>query len=303
MRPGLTLMLGLSFALHVGLAASVAIFDYHFHLASVPASTPQKAANLVLIPSNQVPARWKLAPIQKALPVLAQSPVNHNRVGITKPAAVALAASPISNIRALSPESVLCPSPAPQLNPSGGVVFLLDISGSMYEPYAGSTRLAFAREALARRIRALADGTPFAITVYGERAQNSGPLVAASNATREAAIRYINEEFDCSGGTNLPAGFASAQTLHPGRLVLATDGDLNISLTELLGNTASILGVDGQEPALSVVGISPRAGTDAERQLHALADQEGGSYVEEAPADGSNNSPLMTSSQAQTVIP
>ncbi|MCE0497908.1 MAG: VWA domain-containing protein [Methylacidiphilales bacterium] len=301
MRPGITLMLGVSFALHAGLAAGVAIFDFHVHLASAPASTPQKTTNLVLIPSNQVPARWQLAPIQQALPVLAQSLDQRYKPGTTTPAVIAFAASPNGEVRALSPESVLCPSPAPQLNPACGVVFLLDVSGSMYEPYAGATRLAFAREALTRRIRALVDGTPFAITVYGESAQNSGPLVPANNATREAAIEYINEEFDCGGGTNLPAGFASAQALHPGRLVLATDGDLNISLTDLLGDTAQILGADGQQPALSVVGISPRANTDAERQLHALADQEGGSYIEEAPADG--NAALMTSAQAVMTIP
>ena len=48
------------------------------------------------------------------------------------------------------------------------MVFILDISGSMYEPYAGSTRLAYARQTLSRRIRALKDGTPFAITLYAD---------------------------------------------------------------------------------------------------------------------------------------
>ena len=93
------------------------------------------------------------------------------------------------------------------------MVFILDVSGSMYEPYAGSTRLAYARQVLSERIQALKDGTPFAITLYAERTRTSGPLVAANNATRDAAVRFIMQDVDCGGGTNLPLGFSSAQKI------------------------------------------------------------------------------------------
>ena len=39
-----------------------------------------------------------------------------------------------------------------------------------YEPYAGTTRLAVARQALDRQILALKDGTPFALVLYAQRA-------------------------------------------------------------------------------------------------------------------------------------
>jgi Mg-chelatase subunit ChlD len=169
------------------------------------------------------------------------------------------------------------------LNSREGIVFVLDVSGSMYEPYAGSTRLMLARQELARQIRSLKDGTPFAITIYAQTAHNSGPLVAASGATREAAIHLIMEDFDCGGGTNLPAGFASAQELHAGRIVLVSDGDLNMNQADLLANTRRLLGVPGQCPTLSVIAISPRSTTDAERLLQGIADQQNGSYsVEQA---------------------
>jgi hypothetical protein len=286
-------MLGLSLALHAGLALCVALFDFHVQRATSPESTPQKAANLVLIPSDQAPHARQPAPMQKALPVLSQAPVQHEEVA--KPTTVTVVAHPKTGVPVLSPESILCPSHASRLNPAGAVVFLLDVSGSMYEPFAGSYRLAFAREELTRRIRALADGTPFAITIYGEIAHTSGPLVAASNATRDAAIRYLNEEFNYGGGTNFPAGLASAQRLHPGSFVLVTDGDLNIETTDLLGKTALIMGTSGQQ--LSVVGIAPRPDTDAETQLHALADQEGGAYVEETPEAVSSAAPSPTEAQ------
>ena len=197
---------------------------------------------------------------------------------VTPPPALALETNPNAHLRALPPEAVLSPSPAPQLNSANGVVFILDISGSMYEPYAGSTRLALARQTMGRRIRALKDGTPFAITLYAAHARNSGPLVAANDATREAAVRFIMRDVDCGGGTNLPVGFASAQQLHPGALVLVSDGDLNISAYNLATQAGGILGPEGHCPGLTIVGIAPRVNAGADRLLQNLADTQGGSY-------------------------
>jgi hypothetical protein len=161
-------------------------------------------------------------------------------------------------------------------NPNGGVVFLLDISGSMYEAYAGATRLALARKFLRRQIEALPDGTPFAIAMYGETTRRSGLLVRANRATRAAAEQYLAEDFDCGGGTNLPAGFETAEELHPASIVLVSDGDLNISDDMLLRETRRILGQPG--PQLAVFGIAPRAGTVDARQLEEVARQQAGSY-------------------------
>ena len=162
-----------------------------------------------------------------------------------------------------------------QLN--GGVVFLLDISGSMYEAYAGATRLALARKLVVRQIEALPDGTPFAIALYGETTRHSGQLVPAGAASRAAAEHYLLEDFDCGGGTNLPAGFDTAETLHPASIVLVSDGDLNIADDKLLKETRRILGQPG--PQLSVIAIAPRAGTVDAQQLQEVAHQQAGSYT------------------------
>jgi hypothetical protein len=151
----------------------------------------------------------------------------------------------------------------------------------MYEPCAGSTRLGFAREILNRTIRALKEGTPFAITVYANRGCNSGPLVAANDLSREAAMRFIMHDFDCGGGTNLPAGLASAKQLHPGHIILLSDGDLNMGLIEILTKVGKILGPKDRGPALTIVGISPRPNTGDEQTLESLADQQGGNYQAE----------------------
>ena len=78
-----------------------------------------------------------------------------------------------------SAESVLSGRGGPHL--TGGVVFLLDISGSMYEAYAGATRLALARKFLDRQIDALPNGTPFAIALYGESTLHNGRLVGTKS--------------------------------------------------------------------------------------------------------------------------
>ena len=310
MRVSLPLMLLASLALHVGLAMGIALS--YFHGATMPvvalSETTTPAATVMLLRSEETPdlpfpqptaAKPAVAPsvvtsqvaalptpaqplVEKALPASAMTP----------PPALALEANPNAHIQALPPEAVLSPNPAPHLNGADGVVFILDISGSMYEPYAGSTRLAFARETLSRQIRALKDGTPFAITLYAQRACASGPLVAANNATRAAAVRFIMRDVDCGGGTNLPAGLATAQQLHPGALVLATDGDLNTTAFNLMPQALDILGPEGHCPGLTIVGIAPRANTGDERLLQGLADQQGGTYGAE---QFEGNTELVTS--------
>jgi von Willebrand factor type A domain len=173
-----------------------------------------------------------------------------------------------------SAENILAGNGGPHLN--GGVVFLLDISGSMYEAYAGATRLALARKFIQRQIEALPDGTPFAIAMYGETTRRSGLLVRATPASRTAAEQYLMEDFNCGGGTNLPAGFDTAEELHPASVVLVSDGDLNMSDHVLLRETKRILGEPG--PQLSVFGIAPRGETYDAQQLEEIARQQAGSY-------------------------
>jgi von Willebrand factor type A domain len=287
-------MLIISLGLHLSLVAGVALSYFRGSVVPGVVSSEMATAPTMLLRSEVSPfkgsnkvasAKSAVPPIavtsSVATPALAPSPTLKPSPAVTQPAALALESNPNAHVRSLPPESVLSPNPAPHLNNADGVVFLLDISGSMYEPYAGSTRLAFAREALSRQIRALKDGTPFAIALYAQRACTSGPLVAASGATREAAVRFIMRDVDCGGGTNLPAGFAAAEQLHPGALVLASDGDLNISAFNLAMKAREILGPQEHCPLLSIIGIAPRVEKGEDRLLQGLADVQGGSYQQE----------------------
>ena len=300
-------MLIASFALHVVVAGGIVLAYFHRVAAPAMVSSEATAPPVLLLrseamPDAQPPVPSRLVPVRSvvtsqpiALPLPAPPMVEKALAVAIQPASLALEANPNAHVRALPPEAVLSPNPAPHLNGAKGVVFILDVSGSMYEPYAGSTRLAYARETMSERILALKDGTPFAVTLYAENACTSGPLVAANDATRAAAVRFIRRDVDCGGGTNLPAGLTSAGRLHTGSLVLVSDGDLNISEIKLMAQLREILGPVGHGPALTVIGISPRPNTGADHLLQDLADQQGGSYqYEEADEDPS----LVTSASS-----
>ena len=289
MRVGFPLMLAISLALHAAVAIGFLIDPSRWSRNMAP-TAPEATSTLVLMGSPELPQPPPVAVSPASSPVL-PPPISEKTGKLASdsktisPTPTVTETNPNANAPQPKPETVLAPVPPPVLNNSHGVVFVLDVSGSMYEPFAGSTRLAFARQDLARRIRALKDGTPFAITVYAQTARTSGPLVAAGNETREAAVRFVMEDFDCGGGTDLPSGLASAQQLHAGHIVLVSDGDLNIRQTDLSAHARRLLGLPGHSPALSIVGICPRSNTDAERLLQGLADQQDGSYSVEK-ADG-----------------
>ncbi len=282
-------MLTTSLALHLGVVLGILFGHSLATTATVATASPAQTVSLILLGSENNPDLRQpvsVIPLAASLPVTtAPSPVPEippapqaKSEPTAPPPSFALEANPNAHLRALPPESILSPAHAPHLDGHNGVVFLLDVSGSMYEPCAGSTRLTFARETLSQRLRALKDGTPFAIILYAESSKCSGPLVAASPATREAAIRFINRDVNCGGGTNLPDGLAWAKQLHVGSLVLITDGDLNMKLPELLSKARDLMGPEGRCPSLAIVGISPRPHTGDGDMLKSLADQQGGTY-------------------------
>jgi hypothetical protein len=292
-------MLIVSLALHVGVALGIALPYFHSPRVARAASPP--AAPIMLLRSRETFANSELAPAKTAIPSvqalpIAPVPALARKIVFASPApSFALEANPNAHLKPLPPEAVLSPTPAPHLKSSDGVVFILDISGSMYEPYAGSTRLAFARQTLARQIRELKDGKPFAITLYAQHACASGPLVAACDATRDAAVRFIMRDVDCGGGTNLPAGLNSAEQLRPGSLVIVSDGDLNTTAFNLATQARAILGAEGHCPSVAIIAIAPRSNKGDELLLQSLADQQGGTYQTEQAGEATELVTSMTS--------
>ena len=303
MRASLPLMIIASVAVHLGIVLGIVLTHFHVtapHASAIEASssTTMDLQPLPMAPPPR-PAKAVLAPklVEQPTtpPAPAQPKVEKVPEAVPAPAMPHLEANPNAHVRVLPPEAVLSPTPPPQLDGANGVVFVLDISGSMYEAYNGATRLAFARDALTRRIQNLKDGTPFAIVLYAKRASASGPLVAASNETRDAASRFIQRDVDCGGGTNLPAGLIAAEELHTGSIVVVSDGDLNAPAYRLSEKMRDILGSPGHCAALTIVGIAPRLEVGDDRLLENIAEAQGGTYLPEESAPS-----LLTSAAAVT---
>jgi hypothetical protein len=280
------LMILVSAAVHLCVGFGVVLAHFHFAVPRASKMEPSASMTMDLQPMPSAPAakRVEARPARKiaAKQNVSLTPPMPEQVAVAaKPAPPMphLEANPNANVRALPPEAVLSPTPPPQLDGANGTVFVLDISGSMYEPYNGATRLAFARDVLARRIRELKEGTPFAVVLYAQRACASGPLVAASSVTRNAAVRYLQREVDCGGGTNLPAGLDAAENLHTGSIVVATDGDLNDNAYSLTTHIHDILGPVEHSPVLTIIGIAPRIEAGDDRLLQTIADAQGGAYA------------------------
>jgi len=281
MRMGLPLMLGLSLALHLTVGLAVVVSHLHSSgrgSAFAPEQSPSTSLIFTVRAKSSLDRQSLLSDNLRAETdsTAGADPLSpFPEIAMHKPApALALKNSAQPHVR-WSSDSVLAPASAPHVNSREGLVFVLDVSGSMYEPYQGATRLAFARRILEDRVRALKNGTPFSIVVYGERTRRSGPLVPANDATREAALHFIDRDYDCGGGTDLPAGLISAAELNMGSILLVTDGDLNAKEEELLPKARDILGGGA---SLAVIGIGPRPKTDAREILQDLAHQEDGTY-------------------------
>jgi hypothetical protein len=305
MRASFPLTVAVSLAVHVLIGGGIALWDG----LGAPANDGRHAnefTTLTLVPPNFVPVRPSDVPgSAKPAPARVITVNRRNSPPLVGPARQAAAMLSIANeglpvltkparrpeaetgaqSRHVVMDAVLNPSPAPHLDGTHGAVFILDLSRSMYEPYAGSTRVALARQAISNRVRGLPDGTPFAIVLYAERAWPSGPLVAANDGTRAAAVRFLMRDVAGGGASNLPAGLAAARTLNAGALVLATDGDLEISAPDLMLESREILGGLGRGPSLEVIGIAPRIGTGADHLLQDLADEQGGTYEAEPQAE------------------
>jgi len=308
-------MLALSLALHLTLALGVVSTFFYSH-SSLKTSPDETKTTLTLVPSEVSTSLPQSASVHapaysgttnpsqlaSSLPTAKKNDagVETGELSSQATSTPTSEANPNANVPQPKSDSLLCPVPPPVLNSKDAVVFVLDISGSMYEPYSGSTRLTFARQALSRCIHALKNGKPFAIVIYAQTGRRSGPLVAASDATREAAVRFIMEDFNCGGGTNLSAGLTTAQELHPGHIVIASDGDLNVSPRDLLTDADRILNSENHSPALTIIGVGPRPNTNAESILQSLAEQQEGSYLA---AELESSSKLLTANKTEVNIP
>ncbi len=158
------------------------------------------------------------------------------------------------------------------------LVFLIDVSGSMSDP----DKLPLLVDGMKLLVGQLGDDDRVAIVVY---AGASGLVLPSTSAGRRGAILGALERLSAGGSTNGGAGIelaydvAAANFVDGGinRVILATDGDFNIGVTNNGELTRLIEEKAGTGIFLSVLGFGTGNYNDA--GLEALADRGNGNYA------------------------
>jgi len=162
--------------------------------------------------------------------------------------------------------------------PAANLVFLLDVSGSMKD----ENKLPLLKKAMALLVKRLGKSDRVAIVTYA----NDARLVLDSTAAgKKQTILNAIDRLNASGGTNGAAGIAKAYDIAAdnfvkggiNRVILATDGDFNVGVTERSELVDLIEDRAGTGVFLTVLGFG--TGNLKDANLEALADKGNGHYA------------------------
>jgi Ca-activated chloride channel homolog len=162
--------------------------------------------------------------------------------------------------------------------PARNLVFLLDVSGSM----ASADKLPLVRTAMRMLVDTLTSRDRIAIVVY---AGASGVVLPSTNGGHKDRIHEAIARLEAGGSTNGAAGItlayqvAQEQFVKGGinRVILATDGDFNIGVTNQGDLTRLIEEKRASGIFLSVLGVG--TGNIKDSTMEKLADRGNGNYA------------------------
>jgi Ca-activated chloride channel family protein len=162
--------------------------------------------------------------------------------------------------------------------PAGNLVFLVDVSGSMNQP----NKLALVKQALTMLVEELTENDHVAIVTY---AGNAGLVLPSTSGDQTDRIRGAIDALQAGGSTHGSAGItlayeqAAERFIEGGanRVILCTDGDLNVGLTsdEALVDLITKQAKGGT--FLTVLGFGD--GNLQDEKLEKIADHGNGVYA------------------------
>lgn len=163
-------------------------------------------------------------------------------------------------------------------SPKSNIVLLLDVSGSMNEP----DKLPLMQKAFSGLIDNLGSKDRVSIVTY---AGEDKVLVAGATGDDKTELKAVIESLEASGGTAGSKGIITAYDLASkyfikggnNRVLLATDGDLNIGLTSEEDLSELVKEEKKSGVYLSVLGFG--TGNLKDDRLETLADDGNGNYA------------------------
>ena len=162
--------------------------------------------------------------------------------------------------------------------PAGNLVFLIDVSGSM----SAANKLPLVKQALAMLVEELTENDSVAIVTY---AGDAGVKLPATSGDQKGKILTVIESLSSGGSTHGSAGInlayeQAAERFIPGganRVILATDGDLNVGVT----SDEALVDLIKQKAAggtfLTVLGFGE--GNLQDTKMEKIADNGNGAYA------------------------
>ena len=165
--------------------------------------------------------------------------------------------------------------PAPETG--SNLVFLVDVSGSMADP----DKLPLLQEAFATLVQGLGENDRVSLVTYS--GEERVVLEGASGADRQRILRAVGS-LRAEGSTNGEAGLRTAYDVAErnfveggaNRIVMASDGDLNVGMTSEDELHDFVDERRGQGVYLSVLGFG--TGNYQDAKMEVLADHGDGSY-------------------------
>jgi len=162
--------------------------------------------------------------------------------------------------------------------PAGNLVFLVDVSGSMGDP----DKLPLVKQALLMLVDELTENDRVAIVTY---AGDAGLKLPPTSGDQKATIRAAIESLSSGGSTHGSAGIElayeqAAERFIPGganRVILATDGDLNVGVTDDAALVDLITRKAKGGTFLTVLGFGQ--GNLQDEKMEKLADNGNGLYA------------------------
>lgn len=162
--------------------------------------------------------------------------------------------------------------------PPRNLVFLVDVSGSMNDPY----KLPLVKSALALLADTLSEKDRVSLVVYAGAA---GLVLSPTPGDRKGEIRAALQQLEAGGSTAGGAGIALAYKVASegfveggvNRVILATDGDFNVGISSDGELTRLIEEKRKSGVFLSVLGFG--MGNLKDSKMEALADKGNGNYA------------------------
>jgi Ca-activated chloride channel family protein len=162
--------------------------------------------------------------------------------------------------------------------PASNLVFLLDVSGSMGEP----NKLPLVKESMRMLVNQLTENDKVAIVVYATEASVVLPSVSGDQKSRiMSAIDSLQAGGSTNGGSGIQMAYQAAQGafIRGGinRIILATDGDFNVGITNR-GDLTRLI-EDKAKSGIYLTALGFGMGNYKDGTLESLADKGNGNYA------------------------